>query len=523
MAGIAASFLVTLSSPAEARRRARAGGGYNPPYAAMVVDAKTGRTLHGQNEDALRHPASVTKVMTLYLLFEQLERGKLSLSTPLRVSANAARQAPSKLSLDPGETIEVEDAIKALVTKSANDVAVVVAENLAGSEEAFAEQMTRKARSLGMSRTVYRNASGLPDAEQVTTARDLTILARAIQDRFPRYYRYFQTRVFNYAGAAHRNHNKLLGRVEGVDGIKTGFTRASGFNLMTNVKTADRHLVAIVLGGKSGASRDQTVASLVRSNLPRAYAGTRQAPVVAEAAERPRSVVAEARLHDVETTAATAARPGLSAEAASARRSTTPVDLSAMRPVFASASGATSTTTPSAINLKGGGSPLPPAAQAYAANSAADSPDQPLPSNSSPAWDGAKIQARLASLEFPARPEPIKSEPMKAEPLRTEASRADVKTEAAEPRRDDLRAVVSGWMIQLGATDDEAKAKAILDQARSRSGRMLAKASAFTEKVVREGTTLYRARFSGFQEADTAQQACKTLKRSGFNCFATRS
>jgi D-alanyl-D-alanine carboxypeptidase len=187
--GFAASFLVALSSPAEARRRQRAGGGYNPPYAAMVVDAKTGRTLHGQNEDALRHPASVTKVMTLYLLFEQLERGKISLSTPLRVSANAARQAPSKLSLDAGETIEVEDAIKALVTKSANDIAVVVAENLAGSEEAFAEQMTRKARALGMSRTVYRNASGLPDPEQVTTARDLTILARAIQDRFPKYYR----------------------------------------------------------------------------------------------------------------------------------------------------------------------------------------------------------------------------------------------------------------------------------------------------------------------------------------------
>src|SRR5919112_2146144 len=253
LAGVAASFLVTLSSPAEARRRQR-GGGYNPPYAAMVVDAKTGRILHAQNEDALRHPASITKVMTLYLLFEQLERGKVSLSTRFRVSANAARQAPSKLGLDPGETIEVEDAIKALVTKSANDVAVVVAENLAGSEEAFAEQMTRKARALGMSRTIYRNASGLPDPEQVTTARDLTILARAIQDRFPKYYRYFQTRVFNYAGHAIRNHNNLLGRVEGVDGIKTGYTRASGFNLMTSARTDDQHIVAVVLGGRSGGS-----------------------------------------------------------------------------------------------------------------------------------------------------------------------------------------------------------------------------------------------------------------------------
>ena len=150
-----------------------------------------------------------------------------------------------------------------MVTKSANDVAVVVAENLGGSEETSPSMMTRKARALGMSQTVYRNASGLPDPEQITTARDLTVLARAIQDRFPKYYRYFQTRVFNYAGRSHRNHNTLLGRVEGVDGIKTGFTRASGFNLLTSVSTDDRHIVAVVLGGRSGARRDRTMAALV--------------------------------------------------------------------------------------------------------------------------------------------------------------------------------------------------------------------------------------------------------------------
>jgi hypothetical protein len=244
------------------------GGGYNPPYAAMVVDVKTGRTLHAENEDALRHPASVTKVMTLYLLFEQLERGKLALDTPADGLRQRRRQAPSKLGLRPGETIEVEDAIKALVTKSANDVAVVVAENLGGSEEAFAEQMTRKARSLGMSRTVYRNASGLPDPSRSRRRGTSRSSARAIQDRFPRYYRYFQTRVFNYAGRSHGNHNKLLGRVEGVDGIKTGFTRASGFNLMTNAKTDDRHIVAVVLGGRSGASRDQIMASSCARTCP---------------------------------------------------------------------------------------------------------------------------------------------------------------------------------------------------------------------------------------------------------------
>src|SRR4051812_9098505 len=298
IAVVATSVVLASSSPAEARRRhhARAGGGYNPPYADMVVDAKTGRVLHAVNEHALRHPASVTKVMTLYLLFEQLEQGKMALDTELKVSAHAANQAPSKLGLRPGSTIEVEDAIKAIVTKSANDVAATIGENIGGSEEAFAEMMTRKARALGMTRTIYRNASGLPDPEQVTTAHDLTILGRAIQDRFPRYYTYFQTRVFRWAGRPIPNHNRLLGRVEGVDGIKTGYTRASGFNLLTSARTEGRHVVAAVLGGRSGAVRDRIMADLVRSNLPRAYAGARTAPVVAEApVERPRpATVAEA-------------------------------------------------------------------------------------------------------------------------------------------------------------------------------------------------------------------------------------
>jgi D-alanyl-D-alanine carboxypeptidase len=159
---VAASVVVSSASPAEARRRAARGGGYNPPYADMVVDAKTGKVLHAVNEHALRHPASVTKVMTLYLLFEQLERGRMALDTELKVSAHGASQPPSKLGVRPGGTIEVEDAIKALVTKSANDVAATIGENIAGSEDAFAEMMTRKARALGMTRTVFRNASACP-------------------------------------------------------------------------------------------------------------------------------------------------------------------------------------------------------------------------------------------------------------------------------------------------------------------------------------------------------------------------
>ncbi|MFG1300199.1 D-alanyl-D-alanine carboxypeptidase family protein [Xanthobacter sp. V3C-3] len=252
---------------------------------AIIVDANTGKVLYEDNADALRHPASVTKIMTLYLLFEQLEAGNLKLDSNLQVSAKAASQQPSKLNVKPGSTIEVEDAIKALVTRSANDVAVVIAENLGGTESDFADMMTAKARALGMSRTVFRNASGLPNPNQVTTARDLSILGRAVQDRFPKQYRYFSTRTFYYRGQAIGNHNRLLGRVEGVDGIKTGYTQASGFNLVTSVKRDGRYLVGVVLGGSSAGSRDARMTGLINQNLSVAYAGMRTAPKVTEVAE----------------------------------------------------------------------------------------------------------------------------------------------------------------------------------------------------------------------------------------------
>ncbi|WP_296584679.1 D-alanyl-D-alanine carboxypeptidase [Xanthobacter sp.] len=266
------------------------GGRWRYGSAAIIVDANTGKVLYEENSDALRHPASVTKIMTLYLLFEQLEAGNLRLDSKLEVSAKAASQQPSKLGVRPGQTIEVEDAIKAIVTRSANDVAVVIAENLAGSESAFAEAMTEKARALGMSRTVYRNASGLPNVNQVTTARDLSILGRAIQDRFPKQYKYFATRTFYYRGQAIGNHNRLLGRIDGVDGIKTGYTNASGYNLVTSVKRDGRYLVGVVLGGSSGGSRDARMTSLISQNLPTAYAGGRVAPKITEVADNAFSI-----------------------------------------------------------------------------------------------------------------------------------------------------------------------------------------------------------------------------------------
>src|ERR1700712_5881870 len=240
---------------------------YSPAFSSIIVDGNSGATLSANNPDASRHPASLTKIMTLYLLFERLDAGKLKLDSEMEVSEYASEQAPTKLGLRPGQTINVEDAIKGLVTRSANDAAVVIAEAISGDEDDFATLMTRKARALGMTKTVYRNANGLPNDEQVTTARDQATLGRAIQDRFPRYYRYFSTSAFVYHGHSIRNHNKLLGNVEGVDGIKTGYTRASGFNLVTSMRRGNRHLVGVVLGGRSGGSRDAIMRNLLAENL----------------------------------------------------------------------------------------------------------------------------------------------------------------------------------------------------------------------------------------------------------------
>ena len=262
------------------------GPSHAAPYADIVVDANSGTVLHSTNPDAQRHPASLTKIMTLYLLFEQLEAGKLKLDSPLQVSKEAAGQMPTKLGLKPGSTLAVEDAIKGMVTRSANDAAVVVAEAIAGDEDAFAKLMTRKAQALGMSRTIYKNASGLPDSGQITTARDQSTLGRAVQERFPRYYKYFSIRTFVFRGQSIGNHNNLLGRVEGVDGIKTGYVNASGFNLVTSVHRGNRYLVAVVMGGSSAGSRDAKMRDLISDKIAQASV-KRTAPMVAEGSPPP--------------------------------------------------------------------------------------------------------------------------------------------------------------------------------------------------------------------------------------------
>jgi D-alanyl-D-alanine carboxypeptidase len=275
--GIISVLAIVAATPADARRHASHkghaahghsahashSGGDSPRYSDIVVDANSGATLHESSPDGLRHPASLTKIMTLYLLFEQLEAGKLTLQSKIDVSEHSASQSPTKLGVPAGGTIAVEDAIKAIVTRSANDIACAIGEKLGGDEETFAAMMTKKAHALGMSKTLYRNASGLPDDEQVTTARDQALLGRAIQERFPRYYKFFSTRVFTYHGHDIANHNHLLGSVEGVDGIKTGFVSASGFNLVTSIRRGGHHLVAVVMGGETAGSRDARMRELI--------------------------------------------------------------------------------------------------------------------------------------------------------------------------------------------------------------------------------------------------------------------
>lgn len=236
-------------------------------YAAVVIDGGTGKTLFEANSTAPRYPASLTKMMTLYLLFEALDQGRVSKTTPIPVSDNAARQPPTKLRFRRGETIDVESAIRAITVKSANDVAVAVAEYLGGSEQAFAAMMTAKARQIGMRSTVFRNASGLPDAGQLTTARDMAVLGTALRARFPQHFHYFSESDFMFRGRLVRGHNDMLGRVRGVNGIKTGYIRASGFNIVTSYDADGRRLILVVMGADSARQRNDHVEALIQRNL----------------------------------------------------------------------------------------------------------------------------------------------------------------------------------------------------------------------------------------------------------------
>lgn len=257
---------------------------------AIVIDASTGKTLYSSSADSLRYPASLTKMMTLYMTFEAMQAGKISKNTRVVFSKYASSRPPTKLGVRAGNSITVEQAILGLVTKSANDAAAALGEMLGGSESNFARMMTAKARKLGMNSTTFRNASGLPDPAQKTTARDMAILGMSLREHFPKYYSYFSTRSFAFGRQRMGNHNKLLGRVKGVDGIKTGYTRASGFNLVSSVKIGDRKIVAVVMGGSSGRSRDAEMARLIAAYMPKAKSSGGANPLVAARSIEPQAV-----------------------------------------------------------------------------------------------------------------------------------------------------------------------------------------------------------------------------------------
>ena len=272
-APVKAPAKATVKKPVKAKPKVRkkavaaAATAFRPVHASVLMDARTGRIIESDNADVATYPASLTKMMTLLLTFEAVERGALRLDQELPVSRHAANQKPSRLGVVPGGTIRVDDAVLALTVKSANDVAVVLAEALGGSEPAFAEQMTAKARALGMTSTTFRNASGLPHSEQRTTARDMAKLSRAVVGLPPSYYAMFGRTSFSWNGTSVSGHNRLLGKVDGYDGIKTGFVNASGFNLAGSASRDGQRLIAVVLGGTTASIRDREVADLLEKGF----------------------------------------------------------------------------------------------------------------------------------------------------------------------------------------------------------------------------------------------------------------
>jgi D-alanyl-D-alanine carboxypeptidase len=561
-AAVAAALTIT-GDVADARRHhhsrahhAHAGNGhrharledYSPPFASIVVDGNSGAVLQAASPDALRHPASLTKVMTLYLLFERLESGRLRLDSALKISDHASEQAPTKLGLKPGQTISVEDAIKGIVTKSANDAAVAVAETLGGDEDGFAKLMTQKAHALGMAHTIYVNASGLPDDDQVTTARDQAVLGRAIQERFPRYYRYFSTESFVYHGEAMRNHNRLLGVVDGVDGIKTGFTRASGFNLLTSLHRDGRYLVAVVMGGPSASERDERMRELISAHIKEA-ALRRTAPMIAEIGERREEAKSPASRTDRTATANVQSRTAPSATPSAVPRMaagsndpirpllvktisyrTAPVQTASLAPMPALVPVAAPVPQPSAVS---------PASSQIQTEIAANAPKVELkvaqaepsmrPAAASEPAPVKSVEAAPVQIQ-PVQPQPAQTQtpqiPARMQPAQIEPAPTETHTAAAKLRTAPAYSAPpvhshGGWLIQIGAFDDEAEAKQHLTAAQSKVHVALAAKDPFTERVQKGDKALYRARFAGFDKS-TAEAACRVLKRSDFECMALK-
>jgi D-alanyl-D-alanine carboxypeptidase len=486
--------------------RASAAERYSPPTSSIVVDANSGAVLEASNPDALRHPASLTKMMTLYLLFERLESGKLKLSSELPVSAHAAAQAPSKMGLKPGDDIRVETAIKAIVTKSANDVAVVIGEALGGSEPNFAHMMTAKAHSLGMLHTTYRNASGLPDDAQVTTARDQSIIGRALRDRFPQYFHYFATRSFDFRGRVVRGHNRLLGNISGVDGIKTGYIRESGFNIVTSVHRGNRYIVAVVFGGRTARARDARVAGLIDETMSRAIA-KRTAPPVVEGwnVAKPAEPVRTESIAHAAPVPARDPREQVASADGPLPGSTAPIKANPVKTIVVHPA-PTHTATLAALAPADGKLAPPSTATVTEINT--------VKSEIPPVSTAPAREATLGTLSA-KHARPVHTASAVAAPVPApEAKTHSLPAPDAKPH--------SGWMIQVGAFDDEKEAKHRLAAAKEKAKGQLGKADPFTERVSKGKKSLYRARFAGLDE-DAAKAACQHLKRSEIPCLMLRN
>lgn len=465
---VLAAFAVILTS-ALAVGTAQA----NPKYAGIVIDAKTGKVLYSENPDSLRYPASLTKMMTLYMVFEALDSGKISLNSKVPFSANAAKEPPSKLGVGTGRSITVEQAILALVTRSANDVATALAEYLGGSEQRFAQMMTAKARSLGMTKTTYRNAHGLPNTAQMTTARDQARLGIALRQHFPQYYGYFSTRSFRFGKQTIGNHNRLLGQVRGVDGIKTGYTRAAGYNLATSAEADGRSIVAVVLGATSGARRNAQMTNLVQRYLPAASSTRGGGNLIVK-------------------------------------------NDTSVAPAQATAS--VSSDLPSLPHT----GPLPDprysgVAQAYAA--------QPATNGASAVLGTLRSVAPTAASQVPVpQPAPAYMPDSGAAIAPAPTTESVAAASATPPDVDQLTTAstspASGWVVQIGTSPNKELAMDLLRNAQDKGGKVLRSATPFTVAFGEGASQVYRARFGGFDDQKDAVNACKALKKMGIGCWA---
>lgn len=512
-------------------------------HAAMVIDANSGQVLHAQAADEPRYPASLTKMMTIYIVFELMEQGRIAPDTRILVSAEAARVSPSKLGLEPGSQISAMDAVKALITKSANDIAVALAEHVAGTEAKFAQLMTRKAQQLGMTATTFRNAHGLPDSGQITTARDMLTLALRLNDDFPKQYKLFALRSFSYGGATHRNHNTMLDTYRGMDGLKTGYTTPSGFNLVASVRRDGRHIVGAVFGGTTASARN----SHMRTILDRALAKA--------ATERTRTPTAMA---PATRTARNERKPDTArvAEAAPAPVLVEPVRR-AVRPAARQAKPDASQPNPPAVTIAKVRSSTP---------SAAKDPDEPSPATgisiarvrpvmiapravepaASTEATGPEPEPRLVAFSQPAAAMPpgagiamLGAQPssLQAQASRLERGQEPIVTAAIAPKRPPGLATASAVKppplsavpaaagdsvaIQIGAYQTEAEAHRQLASVKERTRKLLAAASPTTQPVQSAGRQLYRARFIGL-DATAAAAACTELRRNQIDCQVTR-